>query len=353
MARRNANVAAAPHGATGGSGGGGGTSGTPAPAAISSMDSTTTQLMPVRSYPRGQSASLAVHVAPTTDQTSAQAPAQSQVHQQQQQPPQQQQHLIGKTIASQPASRARRHRAEVHTTTIYSRVCVVDLAGSDNRPRPGEEGRSINRGCLAVGRVVLALAEGATHVPYRDYPLTSLLAAILGSTNTTYAMMLTCVSPSEQHAVDTRTTLEYASKGAVIDARERQEYQRIHGSADSTDALQQAAVGMAAARKAAGAFKLTGGAPGDSNDAAAERDATAPAASGKATPRVSENEHEVPWSLQMIRRHWQLGRKADEQGGVMANDSSDPREDFVNAQSSSRPGTATYSVAHVGTQGCR
>ena len=220
------------------------------------MDSTTTQLMPVRTVisAGGKAHHWLCHRCAfhrpniSTGNQRAKSSSRAATHHQQQPPHQQQNHRILTLLLER-----RRHNAGVHTTTIYSRVCVVDLAGSDNFDLDGaKEGRSINRGCLAVGRVVLALAEGATHVPYRDYPLTSLLAAILGSTNTTYAMMLTCVSPSEQHAVDTRTTLEYASKGAVIDARERQEYQRIHGSADSTDALQQAAVGMAAARKAAG-----------------------------------------------------------------------------------------------------
>ena len=39
-------------------------------------------------------------------------------------------------------------------------------------------------------------------------------------------MMLACVSPEDQAAVETRTCLEYASKGSTLDMREREAYRR-------------------------------------------------------------------------------------------------------------------------------
>ena len=59
----------------------------------------------------------------------------------------------------------------------------VDLAGSERTKRTKAEGQrlregiTINRGLLALGNVISALAEGKPHVPYRDSKLTRMLQA--------------------------------------------------------------------------------------------------------------------------------------------------------------------------------
>lgn len=76
--------------------------------------------------------------------------------------------------------------ALVRTST--SHLYLVDLAGADNFDFEGSRaGRWVNRGVLAVGRVVMALANDQPHVPYRDYPVTELFASILQAPRTTCA----------------------------------------------------------------------------------------------------------------------------------------------------------------------
>lgn len=112
------------------------------------------------------------------------------------------------------ARRAGGARPELH---------FVDLAGSERLKRTGatgeraREGIAINRGLLALGNVISALADPArraAHVPYRDSRLTLLLRDALGGNSRT--VMVACVAPGDADFVETMSTLEYAARARNI-----------------------------------------------------------------------------------------------------------------------------------------
>jgi Kinesin motor domain len=100
-------------------------------------------------------------------------------------------------------------------TTLTSKFHLVDLAGSERAKRTGaegvrlREGININKGLLALGNVICALADRSKngsaggsaggHVPYRDSKLTRLLQDSLGGNSQT--LMVACVSPSDSNLV--------------------------------------------------------------------------------------------------------------------------------------------------------
>ena len=55
--------------------------------------------------------------------------------------------------------------------TTTSKFYMVDLAGSEAFDRDAEKGSGmgINAGLLALGRVIMAMSDRATHIPYREY----------------------------------------------------------------------------------------------------------------------------------------------------------------------------------------
>lgn len=72
------------------------------------------------------------------------------------------------------------------TRKLHSKFNFVDLAGSERLKKTkavgdrAKEGISINSGLLAMGKVIHALNDRASHVPYRDSKLTRLLQDSLG-----------------------------------------------------------------------------------------------------------------------------------------------------------------------------
>ncbi|XP_020583393.1 kinesin-like protein KIN-5A [Phalaenopsis equestris] len=97
---------------------------------------------------------------------------------------------------------------------------LVDLAGSVNVLRSGSvEGRSreaggINKSLLTLGRVINALVEESSHIPYRDSKLTRLLRDSLGGK--TKACIIATISPSIHCLEETLSTLEYAQRARNI-----------------------------------------------------------------------------------------------------------------------------------------
>ncbi|KAH7512980.1 kinesin-like protein KIN-5B [Ziziphus jujuba] len=97
---------------------------------------------------------------------------------------------------------------------------LVDLAGSENISRSGaREGRAreageINKSLLTLGRVINALVEHSTHIPYRDSKLTRLLRDSLGGKTKT--CIIATISPSAHCLEETLSTLDYAYRAKNI-----------------------------------------------------------------------------------------------------------------------------------------
>ncbi|KAG0147527.1 hypothetical protein CROQUDRAFT_76582 [Cronartium quercuum f. sp. fusiforme G11] len=102
---------------------------------------------------------------------------------------------------------------------------LVDLAGSENVGRSGagkEFGRAreagmINQSLLTLGRVINALVEKSSHVPYRESKLTRLLQDSLGGKTKT--CIIATVSPARVNLEETLSTLDYALRAKSIKNR--------------------------------------------------------------------------------------------------------------------------------------
>ncbi|KGN54222.1 kinesin-like protein KIN-5B [Cucumis sativus] len=97
---------------------------------------------------------------------------------------------------------------------------LVDLAGSENISRSGarearaREAGEINKSLLTLGRVINALVEHSSHIPYRDSKLTRLLRDSLGGKTKT--CVIATISPSASCLDETLSTLDYAQRAKYI-----------------------------------------------------------------------------------------------------------------------------------------
>ncbi|KAJ3682758.1 hypothetical protein LUZ60_012985 [Juncus effusus] len=102
----------------------------------------------------------------------------------------------------------------------FGRLNLVDLAGSENIARSGakdgkaREAGEINKSLLTLGRVITALSEHNSHIPYRNSKLTRLLRESLGGKAKT--CIIATISPSINCLEETLVTLDYASKAKNI-----------------------------------------------------------------------------------------------------------------------------------------
>jgi len=133
------------------------------------------------------------------------------------------------TLSTTP--RAVHKNKHQHTRPHYSRLTLVDLAGSERVDKSGvsgkelKEAQSINKSLAALSDVVGARASGASHVPYRNHPLTTVMAdCLLGRSKT---LMLVCCSPEHTDVPETLSALSFgqrckgkgfASQGGVKDS---------------------------------------------------------------------------------------------------------------------------------------
>lgn len=91
---------------------------------------------------------------------------------------------------------------------------LVDLAGSESVGKSGvkdqraREAGNINQSLLTLGRVIKALAENSSHVPYRESKLTRILQDSLGGNSKT--SIIATISPGVKALEETINTLEYA-----------------------------------------------------------------------------------------------------------------------------------------------
>jgi kinesin family protein 11 len=97
---------------------------------------------------------------------------------------------------------------------------LVDLAGSESIGRSGavdtraREAGMINQSLLTLGRVISALEERTSHIPYRESKLTRLLQDSLGGRTKT--CIIATVSPARSNMEETNSTLNYALKAKSI-----------------------------------------------------------------------------------------------------------------------------------------
>jgi kinesin family protein 11 len=97
---------------------------------------------------------------------------------------------------------------------------LVDLAGSENIQRSGAENKRaaeaglINKSLLTLGRVINALVEKSSHIPYRESKLTRLLQDSLGGRTKT--CLIATVSPAKSNLEETISTLDYAFRAKNI-----------------------------------------------------------------------------------------------------------------------------------------
>jgi len=129
--------------------------------------------------------------------------------------------------------------------TSISTLNLVDLAGSERANKSGtsgdslKEGSFINKSLLTLGTVIASLTDSkAKHVPYRDSKLTRLLASALGGNART--TMCTCISPASGNAVESLSTLRFASRAKrIVNSVQKNEFQDAKSLANKL-ALQKA-----------------------------------------------------------------------------------------------------------------
>ncbi|KAI1816832.1 kinesin-domain-containing protein [Poronia punctata] len=97
---------------------------------------------------------------------------------------------------------------------------LVDLAGSENIQRSGAENKRaaeaglINKSLLTLGRVINALVDHNSHIPYRESKLTRLLQDSLGGRTKT--CIIATISPAKSNLEETISTLDYAFRAKNI-----------------------------------------------------------------------------------------------------------------------------------------
>ncbi|XP_044983353.1 kinesin-like protein KIN-14E isoform X1 [Hordeum vulgare subsp. vulgare] len=97
-----------------------------------------------------------------------------------------------------------------------SKLWLVDLAGSERLAKTDAQGdrlkeaQNINRSLSALGDVISALASRSSHIPYRNSKLTHLLQDSLGGDSK--ALMFVQISPSDNDASETLSSLNFASR---------------------------------------------------------------------------------------------------------------------------------------------
>ncbi|KAL4179788.1 hypothetical protein AMTRI_Chr13g89020 [Amborella trichopoda] len=106
---------------------------------------------------------------------------------------------------------------------VGGRLTLVDMAGSENIEQAGHaqgaqnkmQTGKINQGNAALKRVVESIANGGSHVPYRDSKLTMLLQDSFQDEKSRLLMIL-CASAEPKNIQKTIATFEYGSKAKSI-----------------------------------------------------------------------------------------------------------------------------------------
>ncbi|XP_050808306.1 kinesin-like protein KIF22 [Gopherus flavomarginatus] len=114
---------------------------------------------------------------------------------------------------------ARSQRAPPHRRRV-AKLCLIDLAGSEDNRRTGNRGLrlkesgAINASLHVLSKVVDALNQGLSRVPYRDSKLTRLLQDSLGGS--AHSVIIANVAPEQHFYFDTLSTLNFAAKSKQV-----------------------------------------------------------------------------------------------------------------------------------------
>ncbi|XP_042512952.1 kinesin-like protein KIN-10A isoform X2 [Macadamia integrifolia] len=127
--------------------------------------------------------------------------------------------------------------------SVGGRLMLVDMAGSENIDQAGQIGfeakmqtAKINQGNIALKRVVESIANGDSHVPFRDSKLTMLLQDSFEDDKSKILMIL-CASPDPKEIHKTISTLEYGAKAKCIVRGFTTPTKDKAGAEDSTSAV--------------------------------------------------------------------------------------------------------------------
>lgn len=129
--------------------------------------------------------------------------------------------IIKSTLSNERSSRSH-CMIILDVPTVGGRLMLVDMAGSENIEQAGQVGfeakmqtAKINQGNIALKRVVESIANGDSHVPFRDSKLTMLLQDSFEDDKSKILMIL-CASPDSKEMHKTISTLEYGAKAKCI-----------------------------------------------------------------------------------------------------------------------------------------
>ncbi|ORX39845.1 P-loop containing nucleoside triphosphate hydrolase protein [Kockovaella imperatae] len=106
-------------------------------------------------------------------------------------------------------------------STQQSKICLTDLAGSENNNLTGNdaermrESSAINKSLSTLKTVVDAINTNASRIPYRDCKLTRILQDALGGTAA--GLLICCLAPGNKFTKDTINTLTFASKASQVE----------------------------------------------------------------------------------------------------------------------------------------
>ncbi|GAA0165497.1 microtubule binding motor protein [Lithospermum erythrorhizon] len=129
--------------------------------------------------------------------------------------------IVKSTLCNERSSRSH-CMVILDVPTVGGRLMLVDMAGSENIEQAGQTGfeakmqtAKINQGNTALKRVVESIANGDSHVPFRDSKLTMLLQDSFEDDKSKILMIL-CASPDPKELHKTISTLEYGAKAKCI-----------------------------------------------------------------------------------------------------------------------------------------
>ena len=123
---------------------------------------------------------------------------------------------------------------------LKSRAVLVDLAGSERVKKSLvagarlKEAIGINNSLLVLGRVIAALASSASHVPYLESRLTTLLKSSFGGNSRTH--VVTCCRQADAFGDETLWSLRFASRCSLVSNFSKTTASNAQAAAESLDA---------------------------------------------------------------------------------------------------------------------